>query len=62
MKTYESKNRKCTIKAYKYNKKFCLQCTHEDGTIVTAQYLTKEQANEQFLKLKKLSKDLVLVK
>ena len=60
MKTYTSK--KVTIKAYKYNKKFCLQCTYSDGSIITGQWLTKEKANEMFQHLKDLHKDLVCTK
>lgn len=54
MKTYTSKkDNNITLKAYKYNHKFCLQLTHTDGTVITGQYPTMERANEEFLTAKK---------
>lgn len=61
MKQYYSASAKDTIKAYKYNKKFCICCIHEDGTVITGQYITADKANEVFKAYKKRYPDLVRI-
>ena len=62
MKQYQSNSSHITVKAYKYNKKFCISVTYADGSIVTGQYLTTDKANGAFKHLKNRCKDLVLIK